>query len=139
MTPANVSGITQAFPLRSAEIPSSPPQGEKSVSSPNAGTGLPKDAKNILADTVSIAQQSLQTLADVKKENTKIEGTNGESKSKGTDTGTAKVQFLYDLKGDLISRYLDSANRLVYQVPSELKLREAETAPKSELSVDTNA
>ncbi|MBV5338993.1 MAG: hypothetical protein J0665_05455, partial [Deltaproteobacteria bacterium] len=76
---------------------------------------------------------------DAKKEEAKREkpdqGSNGEN-SGGT---VAKVQFVYNPEGNLSIRYMDTASRLIYQVPSELMLRLQEAVLKSDSSVDTNA
>ena len=51
----------------------------------------------------------------------------------------SKVQFVYDLKGDVKVQYLDTADRVIYQVPSELMLHLKEAALKADSAVDTKA
>jgi hypothetical protein len=104
----------------------------------------------VAVDTVNISDQSRQAATDVKKDAAPID----EMKSPKTKTEDAtllqrdgnresaafsKVQFVYDLKGELSVRYMDVANRLIYQVPSELMLSMKEAASKSNASVNTKA
>lgn len=86
-------------------------------------------------DTVSISSQSQQKVTDAKKEETKKETNNKASDKLGATA--AKVQFVYDPKGELSIRYMDTASRIVYQTPSELMLSLREALTKSETSVDT--
>jgi F0F1-type ATP synthase membrane subunit b/b' len=99
-------------------------------------------------DRVSISFQSRQAIKDAKKEETAIEESEREkaikeaasrTNSGKSDGAAAKVQFVYDLNGELSIRYLDTADRLVYQSPSELMLQMKEAASKSDSSVDTEA
>ena len=140
MTPAAVTNIAQAIPVLSkgkSDIPA--PQEEKRVTPQNIGSPNAKDNTPIPVDTISISQQSRQTVTDVKKEEMKKAEPNTVTISATSDKTTAKVQFVYDVNGELSTRYLDSANRLVYQVPSELMLRIKESAAKADSAVDTKA
>lgn len=140
MTPATVTGIAQALPPLLSNAKSNPSPKEGSVAAPpNEGADLTKDSKLIPVDTISISSLSRRAIADVTKEEAKKEETKKENSRETSDKGMAKVQFVYNMKGDLSMRYLDTANRLVYQVPSELMLRMKEAAAKSDLSVDTKA
>lgn len=149
MTPAIVAAIDQTLPLLSNAASNALPQEGKGGAPPVAGAEMPKDGAKIPVDTVSISAQSRLVQKDVKKN----ESTSEEAKKKApekersvladkgekSDRSIAKVQFVYNLKGELSVRYLDTANNLVYQVPSELMLQMREAAAKSEASVDTKA
>jgi hypothetical protein len=139
VTPAMVSGIAQALTFLSDVKPGSSPESEKGAVPQNAVAVAAKDSEPANVDTVSISDQSRQAIADAKKEEAKREkpdqGSNGEN-SGGT---VAKVQFVYNPEGNLSIRYMDTASRLIYQVPSELMLRLQEAVLKSDSSVDTNA
>lgn len=146
MAPAEVSGVAQTLSLFVNAKSQSSPQ-EKGTSPP--GADVTKDDTPTLVDTVSISSQSRQVMTDVKrdealveeakKEKVKKEKVNIVNDSEKTDRAAARVQFVYDLKGELRVRYMDTANRLVYQVPSELMLQLKEAASKSNSSVDTKA
>lgn len=145
MAPAEVSGVAQTLPLFS-NAKSNPPQ-EKGTSSLVADST--KESAPFPADTVSISSQLRQPMIDVKKEQALIEEAKKEkvkredaktaNSSEKSDRAPAKVQFVYDLKGELSVRYMDTANRLIYQVPSELMKQMREAASKSDASVDTKA
>lgn len=146
MAPAEVSGVAQTLLLISNAKSHSSPQ-EKGISSPGADSS--KDGTSPPVDTVSISFNSRQAMTDVKKEEALIEEAkkqkvqnekaNSVNDSEKSDRAAAKVQFVYDLKGELSVRYMDTANRLIYQVPSELLLQLKEAASKSDSSVDTKA
>lgn len=147
MTPTTVSGLAQALPLFTNANPNPSPQGEKVVSPPAAGTDIPKDISSIPADTVSLSAQSKLALIQIKKEEqpleaakrekAKKEGANMLSSGEQTSGVASKVQFVYDLKGELKVQYLDTADRLIYQVPSELMLHLKEAELKADSAVDT--
>lgn len=143
MSSATVSGIAQTLPLLSPGKTNASVQEEKAVNSSApavaAAMTVAKDSTPATADTISISPLLRQALDEVKKEDvTKIDTT----KANNIDTSseaTAKVQFAYDVKGNLSVRYMDAANKLVYQTPSELMLRMKEDAAKADKSVDTKA
>lgn len=142
MTPANVSGVDQMLPILSAFKSNLSVKDEKVPANPGSGTVSTRDSQQTPVDTVRISDQSRQAMSDVKKEEALIERANKEKSknllnSEVSDKAAAKVEFVYDLKGDLSIRYMDSSDRLVYQVPSELMLRMAEAGSKPDSSVDT--
>lgn len=135
MTPAMVVDIAQKSPSSPAARPGSSPKGE------NASAVLVKDSKSIAVDTVSLSPELQQASADPSKKEAKIDEPNTLNNS---DTPTsarsmAQVQFVYDLKGDLSVRYMDTADRLIYQVPSEFVMRMKEIASNTNSPVDTKA
>jgi len=145
MATANVSGISVPLPLFPTGKSTPSPQEELQSAVPKAGVALAKESEPIPAatDTVSISIQTRQTIVNAGKEEAKkeevkkaevINSDNGER----SDKAVAKVEFVYDPKGDLIVRYMDSSSRLIYQAPSELMLSIREAALKAE-SVDTKA
>lgn len=146
VTPAEVSGIAQAFPSFANVTPGLSSQEEKGTLPPNAGAVLGKDGNASYVDTVSISELSRQAItANVKKEDAAVAAekkaaeANVLNNDAKPDRAAAKVQFVYDLKGELSIRYMDTANRLIYQVPSELMLHLKEAVSKSDSSVDTKA
>jgi hypothetical protein len=134
-----VSDIVQTLPLLSNAVSNSSPQGENGTTSPSASAVVTRDSRPIPVDTISISYQSRLTVADVKKEDAKKEEANKVNNSGNPVRTMAKMQFVYDLNGDLSVRYMDTANRLIYQVPSELMIRLKEAASKADSSVDTKA
>ena len=139
MTPAMISDIAQTPPQFLNAKPNPSPQEWRGTGSSNADAALAKDSKPVPADTVSISLQSRQTITDVRKEDAKKEATTKVADSEPSVRAMGKVQFAYDLKGDLSVRYMDASNRLIYQVPSELMMRLKEAAAKSDSSVNTKA
>jgi hypothetical protein len=106
-----------------------------------------KAGEAVFVDTISLSAQSRQAVQDVKNNESLSEAAKKKKVTKEesvvSDNGgnlgraTAKVLFVYDLKGELSVRYMDRANNPVYQVPSELMLQIKEAAAKPEASVDT--
>lgn len=141
MASANVSGISQTLPYFSAGKSNPSPQDEKQTAVQNSaaeGAALP-----VAADTVSISIQTRQTIINANKEEAKKEDVKkptviNQVNVEKSDKPAAKVEFVYDTKGDLLVRYMDSSNRLIYQAPSELMQSLREAALKNE-SVDTKA
>ncbi|MDD2539794.1 MAG: hypothetical protein PHH28_01975 [Desulfuromonadaceae bacterium] len=127
-----VSGLAQTLPPFLNEKSNSSPQGDNPQ---NSGVAL--SDKAIVADTVSFSSQPQQ--AGAVKEEAKKEQTKKVSSSEQSGSVMAKVQFVYNQKGDLSVRYMDAANRLIYQVPSELMMRMKEAASKLESPLDTKA
>jgi len=104
--------------------------------SPNAGAeALNKENKPIPIDTVSLSSRSFPATPDATIEEAKKKAAEAKVVFKKPDQPAAKVEFVYDQKGDLITKYMDSANRLIYQTPSELMLLLREASA----SVDTEA
>lgn len=140
MTPATVSNIVQApslFTAGKSKLPSQPE--EKSANTPGNGSSFTKDSAPAPVDTISISSLSRGSAPVVKKEEVKKEATATVAAVDNSEKAAAKVQFVYDLKGELITKYLDSSNRLVYQVPSELMVRLKESVLKADTTVDTKA
>lgn len=149
MAPTMVSGIVQKLPLFTNVNASSPPE-DKGSNVPTAEAATPKENKPVAADTVSISAQSRRAVPVVKKDDVRIEDAKREQlkkeaeaavakQSQKADRAIAKVQFVYNLKGELSIRYMDTADRLVYQIPSELMMQLKEAAAKADASVDTKA
>ena len=148
MASAVVSSVAQTLSLFSHAKSQAPPRNEKGASSPGAGVDATKDGMSVFVDRVSISSQSRQAITDVKIEETAIEESKREkvikedasrANNEKSDRAAAKVQFVYDLNGELSIRYMDTADRLVYQSPSELMQQMKEAASKSDSSVDTKA
>lgn len=134
MTPDMVSGITQSLPQAPNAKLSPSSQEDKGTPPPNAAVST-KDGTSLPVDTVTLSKQLQQPKPDVNKEEAKKEQAKNETNEK-SNRAIAKAQFVYDLKGDLSIRYMDTADRVIYQVPSELMIFLREAAAKSEASVD---
>ena len=145
MPPDTVQGITQATPQISDAKPGQSQQAENSVVSQSAvaNTGNATPA----VDIVNISAQSRQaavgevkkdiTAEVVKKENARKEEANARMSGNVFEQAPSKVQFVYDQKGDLIVKYMDTSNRLVYQIPSKLTIIQRDLASKT--AVDNHA
>jgi len=156
VAPTAVSNIAQSSTpqistMRSSSLSVSVKKEENKSVSLNGSAGESKENKPVSVDTVRISFQALQSSSDVKKDEAKVEVKKDEAKKveakKEADGGvnnnvssegaSAKVQFVYNQKGDLITKYLDSSGDLIYQVPSKLMLLTQETELKSNSTVDT--
>jgi hypothetical protein len=130
--------IDQTLPLFSNTQSNPSSQEFKGNGSASSGAVPPKENTPLPVDTVSISTQSLQTITDARKEAAKkkeaLTVING---GKTDQAAAAKVEVVYDQKGALITKYMDTADRLIYQTPSELTLLLRETVTKPDSSVDT--
>jgi hypothetical protein len=149
VTPTTVSSLAQTLPVfpNSNSTPNQSSPVEKVVAPQAVVADAPKESATIQLDTVSLSAQSKLALSDIKKEELLNEAakkgknpkdnviTNVSSEQSGSVV--SKVQFVYDLKGDIKVQYMDASDRLVYQVPTELMLRLKEAALKADSSVDT--
>ena len=145
MTSAAVSDISQASSILSDVKSAQPLQADGGVVSRSDVAGVSAGGLANSFDTVSISSQSRRavfgemekgvTPEAAQKEKAKKEANVLKSESSGQ--APAKVEFVYDQKGELIVKYMDASDRLVYQVPSELMLFQKEMATKSS-SVDAN-
>lgn len=139
--------IQQSNPMLSNAASGQPSQEGRVYSPPDSGAGLSKEPTTAApVDTVSISYMSGQSVADAKKTASLSEDIRKKKTTKNEQAVannsekpgvSAKIQFVYDQKGELTVRYLDTANNLVYQVPSELMLQIREAASRSEASVNT--
>ncbi len=146
MTQAVVPGVAQALSLFAHAQSYSTTREEKGTSLPGMDTA--KEGTPVPVDTVNISSLSRQAVTDANKDEPVIEAAQQENAKKEeqaalndgkADRPAAKVQFVYDQNGELSIRYMDTSDRLVYQLPSELMLRMKEAASKSDSSVDTKA
>lgn len=136
MTIPITSNASQPLSPLSTVAPNSFASNEKGPASTSSSTLSTRDLVSIQVDTVSISSQSQQKATDAKREETKIE-TNNINSDKPVVTA-AKVQFVYNPKGEISIRYMDTASRIIYQTPSELMLSLKDALTKSDTSVDTN-
>ena len=140
MKAAVVSGTVQTLtPPPSAATASIPARDEKLADAPKTREDLKKEVTPAAVDTISLSALSQKAVTTDKKKALLKEETNKSSHSDTSGTVSSKVQFVYDQKGTLIVKYMDTANRLVYQVPSELNLMQVENVSKSDTSVDMKA
>lgn len=131
--------IDRSLPLPSNSMLNQSSPEEKSLNTSNVAVKAAKEIISTAVDSVSISSQLKQVLIDVNREAVKKEESTDLKNSKASDRSTANVEFVYDQNGDLITKFMDSANRLVYQTPSELMLRLKETTEQSASSVNTKA
>lgn len=140
MTPATVSSADLSPTGISTMIFGSITQAGFSGSS----TSSTKESVQVPVDTVSLSSQSRhassggQDLQSTSEKEKKAE-TKSVTNDRAPDYGFTAVQFVYDPKGELSIRYMDSASRVIYQTPSELMLRLKEAIAKFDSSVDTVA
>lgn len=144
MTPTTVSGSVSVLPFVAVGSKAAPVQDDKRGDASRGGVS--QEARVPVpgaTDTVSISSQTRQTIADIRKEeeDRRQEARKEEAAAVAdkTEQTVARVQFVYNPDGVLSIRYMDTSNRLIYQVPSELMLRMKETASNSDTSVDTKA
>lgn len=151
MTPTMISGTSQTLTQFPNSTLDSPPQDVKGIASRVVSISVPKDEKQPTVDTVSISDPLRQVVMDVNKDSslvkkaTKVKDQSNETQAavlagnEQSGVAVAKVEFMYDVKGELIVKYMDTADRIVYQMPSELMQHMKETAGKYDSSVDTKA
>jgi hypothetical protein len=147
VVPTVVSDIVQSSTPLLSTVKLSPSSAltrkeESKTGSLVATASVAKDNKPVPVDTVKLSFQALQSGSGVKKDEankveTKKEASVDVNKNVSSEGTTAKVQFVYNQKGDLITKYLDSSGELIYQVPSKLMLLSQEADSKSNLYVDT--
>ena len=131
------SNASQPFSALPTVAPDSFTSNEKGLASSATSISSTKDTAPTSVDTVSISSLSQQKATDAKKEEIKKEASNYISDK--PDATVAKVQFVYNPKGEISIRYMDTASRIIYQTPSELMLSLKDALTKSDTSVDTNA
>ena len=119
------SSTPQLSTMRSSPSAASTKKEESNVGSLNVSAGVAKDNSPGTVDTVRISFQALQSNTDVKKDEAKSDAKKDEAKKVETkkveakkdaagnannnvssEATTAKVQFVYNQKGDLITKYL---------------------------------
>lgn len=138
MTPDMALNSAQTISLLS-DTKSNPAPQEKSRA-PSAGQSEQSaKEKQAPVDTVSLSPILQQTFAEIQKKEEKKQDATIVAKNETSGVAASKVDFVYDVNGELITKYLDTANRLVYQTPSELMLRMRGSGAKSEVSVNTKA
>jgi hypothetical protein len=139
-----VSSLAQTLPSFSTTVPESSPQTRKDAVPLAVVTEAPKESTSVPVDTVDLSVQSIQALTAVgknefQKETAKKDNANSDKVADQSSSTVAKIQYLYDLNGEVKVQFMDASGQLVYQVPSKLALMLKENAPKSEQSVNTKA
>jgi hypothetical protein len=130
--------VAQTIALSPNSIPNSSPREEKKADSPSSDLTMAKEIKSPV-DSVSLSPELQKATVEAQQKAEEIKRATIVAGSSIQGKTAAKVEVVYDQKGELITKYMDSANRLVYQTPSELMLRMKESAPKPELSVNMKA
>ncbi len=146
MTSTSVSDITQPSSFLSDSKSNVPIHSDAGTLFKGSGANEISGGMPASVDTVSISSRSRQVAGDVtkeipaevaKKEKVKKEETTVRLKVESAERALSKVEFVYNQRGELIVKYLDASDRLIYQVPSELMLFQRESASKVS-SVDAN-
>ena len=138
MTISITSNASQPLSPFTTTVPdSSATVNDKGPVSVASSVFLVQDTGPVPVDTVSISSQSQQKAINLEKKDVQKEINHNISDKPGG--AVAKVQFVYNPKGELSLRYMDTASRLIYQTPSELMQILKEALTKSGTSVDTNA
>ena len=146
MTSTSVSDITQSSSFLSDSKSNVTVHSDTSTLFKGTGVNEVSVGMPASVDTVSISSRSRQVAGDVtkeisaevaKKEKAKKEETTVRLKVESTERALSKVEFVYNQRGELIVKYLDASDRLIYQIPTELMLFQRESASKVS-SVDAN-
>jgi len=148
VTSTTVVDLTQTLSFLSDGKSILPLQVDKIPVYRSAAANPANDRSPLFSDTVSLSYHSRQAVAGevtkelpsevAKKEKAKKEAVNIRMNAEGFERALSKVQFVYDERGDLIVKYMDASDRLVYQIPSELMLYQKESALKAGSSVDAS-
>lgn len=148
MTPTVVAGVAQTLSLFSDTKSNPLLQRDKETVSQSAVLNLSTHNAPISTDTVDISAQSRVAVAGnvkdglppevVKKENTKKEEATVPG-GKKPEAALSRIQFVYDMKGELRVKYMDTSDRLIYQIPSEILLSLKEAEMKAAPAVDMKA
>ena len=139
MKAAVVSGTAQTLSPLSTVTASIPARDEKLADAPKVREDVKKEVTPAAVDTISLSALSQQAITTDKKKALLKEETNKLNHSDTSGNVSSKVQFVYDQKGTLIVKYMDAANRLVYQVPTELNIMQTENSSIPDASVDMKA
>jgi uncharacterized FlaG/YvyC family protein len=122
----------------STDAPVAAPETKLSVVPAKASDLQSREDAQPAADKVTLSEQARQSVSETEKE--KKAAAKALKSDANTASGSiAKTEFVYDAKGELIVKYMNTTNKLVYQIPSELMLKLKESEAKSTASVNTNA
>lgn len=114
------------------------PEAKLSVVPSKTGDLQAREDAQPAADKVTLSEQARQSVSETEKEK-KAAAEAQKADANAASTSIAKTEFVYDAKGELIVKYMNTTNKLVYQIPSELMLKLKESEAKSTASVNTNA
>ncbi|HEX9078564.1 MAG TPA: hypothetical protein VF795_03175 [Desulfuromonadaceae bacterium] len=135
MTPG---GITLNVDLMSSQFGAagSVSSGQDTNSSAQAPDKIPTQDTSLSAmDTVTITNKSQGPAPAANKDKP-----NSENSKQDQSARTMKdVLFAYNFKGKLRIRFMDSANRLIYQIPPVMVARTQDLMQRSDLAVDMRA
>ena len=148
MTLTVVPDITQSASFYSDARSNLTLQADKNAIPGGIAVNSPADSPAALFDTVSISSQSRLAVAGeikkelapevTKKEKARKDEANARLSGGGFERVLSKVQFVYNQRGELIVKYMDASDRLVYQIPSELVMLQKESALKGGTSLDAS-
>lgn len=138
----STSEITLGGPLQSTVVAVSatgsngPEAGNVSKSSSENSIQAIQDQKSDAVDTVTIMNTTLDNKRAAQKEETK---NTGNSQDKLGVRTMDEILFAYNYKGDLRIKFMDSLNKLVYQVPPVLVSRMSDLMAQPDSAVNTKA
>ena len=95
-----------------------------------------REQQTVSADTVTIMNKVLDTKHQTKKDEAKKDENKREQQPFRT---MDDILFAYNFRGDLRIRFMDSASKLVYQIPSVLVARMSDLMAHPESSVNIKA
>jgi len=138
----DTSAATAAMVVNAPAV--SQTQQSATVLSAADATAAPAAAKRDIlkepADKVTLFGQPIENDTTAKKQGALAENKKEEKeKVKDAVRQASNVVWAYNSKGDLRIKYMDSANRLIYQSPPQLYARMYDLMLESKTSVDTTA
>jgi len=135
----DTSAATAAMVVNAPAV-SQPQQSASVLSAADAPVAAKRDILKEPADKVTLFGQPIENETTVKKQGALAENKKEEKeKVKDAVRQASNVVWAYNSKGDLRIKYMDSANRLIYQSPPQLYARMYDLMLESKTSVDTKA
>jgi hypothetical protein len=132
-------GISLAGIQTSPQIPVSTttlPLPAPNASTPSTNETPAREQQTGSVDTVTIMNKVLDSKHETEKKDTQ----NDEKKQEKQPARSMNdVLFAYNFRGDLRIRFMDSVNKLVYQIPPVLVARMSDLMANPESSVNTKA
>lgn len=143
MTATLASAAPSALPTyTSTDTTLTPPELKPVANAKNDAAQTVDNAVNqtvATADTVTLSEKARQSGKEEQKQQV-VPEKDPASAQETSVRAVAKTEFVYDQKGELIIKYMDTSDKLVYQIPSELMLKMREEAAKAEATaVNTKA
>lgn len=103
------------------------------AASPAAGEPANRAVQSVAVDRVTLLNKALEMKQEARKEEAEQE----ESREQKPFREMNNILFAYNFRGDLRIRFMDSINKLVYQIPPVLTARISELMTRPGSSVNT--